>query len=74
MTDVQFESGDDQILTAKYDSGCFFYQLLLVIGDPIFFGGFKMGYGLLDQSGLGAIFLGPIVDGDFIFASAMNAE
>ena len=24
MTDVQFESGDDQILTTKYDSGCCF--------------------------------------------------
>ena len=43
-----------------------FYQILVVIGYPILLGGFKMGDKVLDQSGLGAIFFGHGVDGDFI--------
>ena len=43
-----------------------FYQLLVVIVDPIFLGGFKMGDEFLDQSGLGAIFVGHGMDEDFI--------
>ena len=43
-----------------------FNQFLLVVGDTILLGGFKMGDKVLDQSGLGAIFLGHGVDGDFI--------
>ena len=43
-----------------------FYQLLLVIGYPILLGGFKLGDEVLDQSGLGAIFLGHGADGDLI--------
>ena len=35
-----------------------FYQLLLVIVDHIFLGGFKLGDEVLDQSGLGTIFFG----------------
>ena len=43
-----------------------FYQLLLVIGDPILLGVLKMDDEVLDQSGLGAIFIGHSADGDFI--------
>ena len=43
-----------------------FYQLLLVIGDPILLGVLKMDDEVLDQSGLGAIFIGHGADGDFI--------
>ena len=43
-----------------------FCQILLVIGDPILLGGFKIGDEVLDQSGLGAIFIGNGADGDFI--------
>ena len=43
-----------------------FYQILLVIGDPILLDGFKMGDEVLDQSGLQAIFVGNGVDGYFI--------
>ena len=43
-----------------------FYQLLLVIGDPILLSGFKMGDEVLDQLVLGAIFIGNGTDGDFI--------
>ena len=43
-----------------------FYQLLLVIGDPILLGGFKMGDEVLDQYGLRSIFVGHGVDGDLI--------
>ena len=44
-----------------------FYQLILVIVDPILLGGFKLGDEVLDQSKLGAKFLGNGADGDFIF-------
>ena len=43
------------------------YQLLMVIGDPILLGGFKMVNEVLDQLGLGAIFIGNGANGDFIF-------
>ena len=43
-----------------------FYQLLLVIGYPILLGGFKMGDEVIDQSGLGAIFVVHGVDGDSV--------
>ena len=43
-----------------------FYQILMVIGDPILFGGFKMSDEVLDQSGLGSIFVGNGEDRDFI--------
>ena len=43
-----------------------FCHLLLVIGDHILLGGFKLGDEVLDQSGLGAIFIGNGADGDFI--------
>ena len=43
-----------------------FNQFLLVVGDPILLGGFKMGDKAFDQSGLGAIFLGNGADGDFV--------
>ena len=42
------------------------YHILLVIGDHILLGGFKLGDEVLDQSGLGAIFIGNGADGDFI--------
>ena len=42
------------------------YQILLVFGYTILLGGFKMGDEVLDQSGLGAIFVGHDADGDFI--------
>ena len=42
------------------------YQLLMVIGDPILLGGFKMDDEVFDQSVLGAIFLGHGADVDFI--------
>ena len=42
------------------------YQILLVIGDPILLGGFKMDDEVFDQSVLGAIFLGNGADVDFI--------
>ena len=42
------------------------YQLLLVIVDRILLGRFKLGDEVLDQSGMGAIFLGHGADGDFI--------
>ena len=44
----------------------FFYQILLVIGDPILLGGSIMGYEVLGQSGLGDIFIGHGADGYFI--------
>ena len=44
----------------------FFYQFLLVIGDPILLGGFKLGDEVLDLSGLGSIFIGHGAHGDFI--------
>ena len=43
-----------------------FYHLLMVIGDPIWFGGFKMGDEVLDQLGLGGIFLGHGVGGHLV--------
>ena len=43
-----------------------FYQLLLVIGDPIFLGGFKMGDEVLYQSGLGDVFSGHGAGGDLV--------
>ena len=42
------------------------YQLLMVIGDPILLGGFKMGDEILDKSLLGSILVGPGADGYFI--------
>ena len=42
------------------------YHLLVIIGDPILFGGFKMDDEVLDQSGIGAIFVGNGEDVDFI--------
>ena len=44
----------------------FFYQLLLVIVDPILLGGFKIGERVLDKSGLGDILVGQGADGDLI--------
>ena len=44
----------------------FFYQILLVVGDPILLGGFKMVYGVLDQLVLVSISVGHGVYGDFI--------
>ena len=43
-----------------------FYQIIMVIGYPILLGVFRMGNDVLDQSGLGAIFIGSGTDGDFI--------
>ena len=43
-----------------------FYQLLLVIGDPILLGGFKMGDEVLYQSGLGDVFAGHGAGGDLV--------
>ena len=43
-----------------------FYQILLVIVDPIFLGGFKMGNDFLDQLGMGSIFIGHRAVGDLI--------
>ena len=43
-----------------------FCQILLVVGDPILLVRFKMGDEVLDQSGLGATFVGHGADGDFI--------
>ena len=43
-----------------------FYQILLIIGDPILLVGFKMGDEVLGQSVLGSIFVGNGADGDFI--------
>ena len=43
-----------------------FYQILLLIGYPIFLGGFKLGDEGLDLSGLGTIFFGHGADADFI--------
>ena len=43
-----------------------FYNLPLVIGDPILLCGFKIGDKVLDQLGLGAIFIVHSSDGDFI--------
>ena len=42
------------------------YQIILVIGDPILLGGFKLGDEVLDKSGLGDIFLGHGAYGYFI--------
>ena len=42
------------------------YHLLVIIGDPILFGGFKMDDEVLDQSGIGAIFVGNGEDVHFI--------
>ena len=36
----------------------FFYHILLFIGDPIFLGGFELGYEVLDILVLGAMFWG----------------
>ena len=44
----------------------FFYQILLVVGDPILLGGFKMVYEILDQLVLVSISVGHGVYGDFI--------
>ena len=39
------------------------YQLLMVNGDPILQGGFKLDDEVLNKSGVGAIFIGNVVDG-----------
>ena len=44
----------------------FFYQILLVVGDPILLGRFKMVYEVLDQLVLVSISIGRGVYGDFI--------
>ena len=38
----------------------------MFIVDPILLGVFKLGDGILDLSGMGAIFIGHGTDGDFI--------
>ena len=38
----------------------------MVIGDSIFLGGFKLGYGILDLSGVDTNKFGYRADGDFI--------
>ena len=43
-----------------------FCQILLVIGDTILLGGFKIGDEFLDKLGLESIFFGHGADGDFI--------
>ena len=43
-----------------------FYQLLLLIGDPIWLGWFKLGDEVLDLLVLGAIFIGDYADRYFI--------
>ena len=43
-----------------------FYKLILVIGETILLGGFKMGDEVLDLLVPGAIFIGHGVDADFI--------
>ena len=43
-----------------------FYQLLLVIVDPILLGGLKMGDDVLDHLVLEAIFVGHCEYGDFL--------
>ena len=52
--------------TTESDAEPVFYQILLVIGYLILLGEFKMGDDILDQSRLGAIFVGNGMDGDFI--------
>ena len=66
MTDFQFESGCKHMTTAKSDSDCYFYQLLLVIGCPILLGGLKIGDKVHDKLGLGDIFVGKDTDRVFI--------
>ena len=43
-----------------------FCQILLVVGDPIWLGGFKMVYEVIDQLVLVSISIGRGVYGDFI--------
>ena len=43
-----------------------FYQILLDFGDPILLDGLKMGDEVVDQLGLGSIFVGHGADEDFI--------
>ena len=72
MTYVQFESGDEHITTKNLMIIAVLYQLLLVIGCPILLGGFKLGDEVLDQWGLGAIFIGHGMDGYFILYDSHN--
>ena len=62
MTDFQFESRDNHMTTTEYDADFCFPPDFLVIGDPILLEGFKMGDEVLDQAGLGAIFIGHSAD------------
>ena len=43
-----------------------FYQIILVIGDLILLGGFKLVDEFLDQLVLGAMFIGYVADGELI--------
>ena len=43
-----------------------FYHILMLIVDSMLLGRFKLGYDVLDVSGVGAKFSGCISDGHFI--------
>ena len=66
MTDIQFEYGDEHISTAKYDDDFSFLPYSSGYRRSYLLGRFKMGGEVLNQLGLGVIFVRHGADGYFV--------